>query len=700
VTLPEFARDEPDTMEELSPEARLELLDPEGWRGVLETYARTMKLAVALTDSGGRVLGQCYNPQPVWRLARGEAPQTSSGCYFCLAPHVPCTAVADAVRTGGVVLVHDRAGLAHVAVPLSLGGQPLGALIAGQVFNTYPEPLPLDAVARTFRVSPQQLWQAAIRQVPVSHASLLVYGNLLSHLGQAFLGQRYSAILHRKLDETNRRYQLMIDGAKDYALFTVNAAGIVTSWNSGAERLLGYSQADIQGQDFTRFYAPEEVRNGAPRRTLEKAARAGWAEDKGWRIRKDGTRFLADGSMSSLGKGNDREFGKLIHDVSERRKSEAALLQAHKLESIGILAGGIAHDFNNLLTGILGSVSFAKTTLQPDHPAFPVLDVAEHSCEKAAKLTMQLLAYAGKGQFVVTRFDFSALISELLPLIATSVPKAVRVETDLAPGLPWIEADASQIEQIVMNLVINGGEAMGLNGGTLRIATGVAVLEAGTEGKPGRHVYMEVRDSGCGMSEATKASMFDPFFTTKFTGRGLGLAAVSGILRGHKGRMELDSAPGKGTAFRVFFPAVDAAPALRVETAPAPAAFRGTGTILVVDDEPAVRKLAQVILEQRGYSVLAAADGQEGVELFRGNAAEIVAVLLDMTMPVMSGKEAFRLIREIRPDVPVIVSTGYSELVAIEQFGSGAAIGFVQKPYTVMKLGDSIRAAIEQPQNL
>jgi PAS domain S-box-containing protein len=696
VTLPKLAQIEPGTIE-LSPEARAELLDPEGWRGALETYAGTMKLAVALTDTGGRLLGQCYNPQPVWKLARGIAPAAGSGCYFCLLPCAPCTAVADALRTGGVVVGRGGSGMSHVAVPLYLGGQPIGALIAGQVFNHYPEPLPLQAVARAYGVSPQLLWQEAIRQVPLSRATLVVYGNLLAHLGEAFLGQRYSAILQRKLDETSHRYQLMIDGVKDYALFTVDAKGIVTSWNSGAERLLGYSQPEIEGQDFSRFYTPDDVRKGVPRKILEKTGLAGWAEDKGWRVRKDGTRFLADGAMSSLGQGNDREFGKLIHDTSERRKSEEALLQAHKLESIGILAGGIAHDFNNLLTGILGSVSFAKTTLAPDHAACPLLDVAEHSCEKAAKLTTQLLAYAGKGQFVITRFDFSALISEMLPLISTSVPKTVRLETVLATDLPWIEADASQIEQIVMNLVINGGEAMGLYPGSLRISTGVTFLEGGTEGKAGRYVYMEVQDSGCGMSEATKASMFDPFFTTKFTGRGLGLAAVSGILRGHQGRLEFDSAPGVGTTFKVFFPAVEA-PVLRVEKASPPAAFRGTGTILVVDDEPAVRKLAQMILEQRGYSVLTASDGRQGVDLFRDNADKIAAVLLDMTMPVMSGKEAFRQIREIRPDVPVVISTGYSELVAIEQFGAGATIGFVQKPYTVSKLNEKIKAAIEHPQ--
>lgn len=694
----ETAHDEPGPVE-LSPEARAELLDPEGWRGVLETYAGTMKLAVALTDSGGRLIGDCHNPQPVWRLTQGATPQGGTGCHFCLAPHVPCTAVEDALKTGGVVAVRDRAGLAHVAVPLSLDGQPLGALIAGQVFTQYPEPLPLQGLARTFRVSPQQLWHEAVRQVPLSSVTLRVYGDLLASLGQAFLGRRYSDILQRKLDETSRRYQLMVDGARDYALFTVDAAGCVTSWNSGAQRLLGYAQRDIVGQSFSRFYTLEDVGNGVPWSTLEKARLEGRAEDKSWRVRKDGTRFLAEGVISSLGEGNNREFGKLIHDVSERRKSEEALLQAQKLESIGILAGGIAHDFNNLLTGILGGVSLAKINMPPDHPARPFLDIAEQSCETAAKLTTQLLAYAGKGKFVVSRFDVSALISKLLPLIATSVPKNIRLQTVLPADLPWIEADASQIEQIVMNLVINGGEAMEPTGGTLRISTGAAALEGGTEGKPGKHVYMEVQDSGCGMNEATKASIFDPFFTTKFTGRGLGLAAVSGIVRGHSGRMELDSAPGKGTTFRVFFPAIEVH-TLRLKKAPSSVVFRGIGTILVVDDEPIVRALAQVILEHHGYSVLQAADGREAVDLFRDNEARIVAVLLDMTMPVMGGKEAYRQIREIRTDVPVIVSTGYSELVVIEQFGAGAAIGFVQKPYTAAKLGETIRTAIEHPQNL
>ena len=313
-----------------------------------------------------------------------------------------------------------------------------------------------------------------------------------------------------------------------------------------------------------------------------------------------------------------------------------------------------------------------------------MVEIAERSSARAAELVAQLLAYAGKGKFVITRFDYSALISAMLPLIAASIPRTVELELSLKPGLPWIEADASQIRQIVMNLIINGAESIGAGGGSVRVSTGV--LDEGAD------VFMEVKDSGSGMSETTKAKMFDPFFTTKFTGRGLGLAAVSGIVRGHKGKMRVDSIPGEGTTFMVSFPAVPAeVPKLvnpLVLTIPV-----GTGTILVIEDEACLRELSKAILKRSGYSVLLAKDGREGVEVFRQNAPGIAAVLLDMTMPVMGGHEALRLIREIRPGVPIILSSGYSEVFAREELGD-TIVGFIQKPYVAAKLVESIQEAM------
>jgi PAS domain S-box-containing protein len=669
---------------EVSPELCSELLDHEGWRKILDTYAGTMKLAVALTDEHGCQLGECHNPQPIWSMAQGTTKQTEGGCSFCLSPLDPCRAVEEALRTGKVAISQDLAGLAHVAVPLSLGGHHLGALIAGQVFSRYPEPLRLQRVAKHYRISAQQLWHKAIQQFPITRATLLVYGDLLMSLGDAYVGQRHAAILRRDLAETDQRYRLLIDGAKDYALFTVDLRGRIAGWNSGAERLFGFKTAEIEGRDYACLFTPEDVRDDVIKRRLHEADRVGSIVTDGWRVRKDGARFYATGVMTSLGEGAGREYGILLRDVTELHKSEEALRQTQKLETLGVLAGGIAHDFNNLLAGIVLSLNCVKTSLPADHAATPMIEVAEEASAKAAELTTQLLAYAGKGKFVITRFDFSALVSDMLPLITASIPKTVQLQLELTPGLPWVEADASQVRQIAMNLVINGAEAIGAGGGTVRVSTGVRKSD----------VYMEVKDSGAGMSEETKSRIFDPFFTTKFTGRGLGLAAVTGILRGHKGRIEVDSVMGEGSTFTVYFPAVE--PGVpKIPKAALPATAPSTGTILFAEDEPAVRTLTKLVLEASAYKVLVAKNGREAVDIFQQNAAEISIVLLDMTMPVMGGKEAFRLIRAIRADVPLIMLTGYTEDIAREDLGADALAGFIQKPYSADKLLAEIRASLE-----
>jgi PAS domain S-box-containing protein len=658
-----------------------ELLDPDSWGETLSRYGRTMKVAVGLTDIHGKLLGPCHNPQPVWSLV-GRASSGPGQCPFCLAPPKHCTAVVAALASGKIVYADDQCGLAHAAIPLFLGRQRLGALIAGQTFVQYPQPLALQRIAKHFGASQQDLWKAAVRQVPLSRATLRLYADLLASLGQAFLRQRYAAILGRKLHQTNERYRLIIEGSRDYALFTFDRHGCVTSWNPAAERLLGYAESEIVGKNYSRFFTSEDAQSGVPQREILVAEQNGWTEKEAWRVRKDGTRILCKIVTARLGEGDAREYGKLLHDVTEERKSAEAALQAQKLESIGVLAGGIAHDFNNLLTSILGNVSLAMAGLPANDPTRPLLDLAERSSLKAAALIAQLLSYAGKGNAVVTRFDLSGLISELLPLIQTSIPKTVRLDLSLLPGLPWIRADASEIEQIVMNLVINGAESIGPEGGTLRVSTGASATE----------VYLEVRDSGCGMDEATQRRIFEPFFTTKFTGRGLGLSAVSGILRRLDGRLEVKSAPGEGSTFRIVFPGVPAQlPEPKTIAKPDP---RGTGVILVVDDEPPVRDLARAVLERYGYSVLTAENGQEAVEVFRRHADTITAVLLDLTMPVMGGGEAFHLMNEIRPGIPVIISSGYGESSVRDQF-TGALAGVIKKPYTVSELREKIAAALK-----
>jgi signal transduction histidine kinase/CheY-like chemotaxis protein len=387
----------------------------------------------------------------------------------------------------------------------------------------------------------------------------------------------------------------------------------------------------------------------------------------------------------------------------QRRELEDQLRQAQKLESIGLLAGGVAHDFNNLLTGILGNASLAIESLDPPEPARTMLQDVIRASERAADLTRQLLAYAGKGRFVIQRLDLSAVVREISDLIRTSIPRRVDVRLELDHDLPPVEADSSQIQQLVMNLVINAGEAVGESAGVVLVRTSLRELDreaasrCGDVLRPGKYVQLEVEDTGCGMDESTVQHIFDPFFTTKFTGRGLGLAAVQGIVRAHRGAIKVFSTPGAGTTFRALLPAAapSAAELTRSRQDRAAPALAGSGTVLVVDDESLVRRIARSTLERYGYGVVEASNGREGVEALRGSPRDFSLVLLDMMMPVMGGEEAFAKMKEIRPDLPIILSSGYDEQEATRRFAGKGVSGFIQKPYTSERLGRKVRDTID-----
>lgn len=372
----------------------------------------------------------------------------------------------------------------------------------------------------------------------------------------------------------------------------------------------------------------------------------------------------------------------------ERRILEEQLRHAQKLESIGLLAGGIAHDFNNLLTGIMGNASLLLDSLILSDSERIMLDDVIRATEQAAILTRQLLAYAGKGKFVIELVGLSELVQDIGHLIRSSIPRTAEVILDLDRNLPPVEADPSQMQQLVMNLVINAAEAIGEERGRVRIRTALRTLGTAS------YVCLEVRDSGCGMDAATQGQIFDPFFTTKFTGRGLGLSAVQGIVRGHKGFIEVESASGAGSTFTVLLP--PAPPAMRNNAAgePETEALWGSGTILIADDEPLVRRTARVALERYGYRVHLAQNGSEAVDLFRSLKDDLAAVVLDLTMPVMGGEEAYREMHRIRADIPVIISSGYDELEAMRRFAGQGAAGFLKKPYTARKLAEKLKSTL------
>jgi signal transduction histidine kinase/CheY-like chemotaxis protein len=391
-------------------------------------------------------------------------------------------------------------------------------------------------------------------------------------------------------------------------------------------------------------------------------------------------------------------------DVTERRRVQEAMVETQKLESLGVLAGGIAHDFNNLLVGILGNADLALAELDGDSAARTTVQEIRLAGRRAADLARQMLAYAGKGRLEVQQVDLGKLVAETSSLLRSTVHKGVAIEMDAPEGEAFVEADATQLRQVVMNLVVNGSDAIGTNGGRIRVslrseqvtASTIAGAYAAPDLQPGRFIALRVTDSGCGMDAETMARIFDPFFTTKFTGHGLGLAAVLGIIRSHHGAIRVESEPGRGTTFTILLPALERQKTPREVSSAGSGEWKGKGTILVVDDDQTVRKLTRKAVTLFGFDVIEAVDGMDGVERFAEHADEICAVVIDMTMPRLSGDEALARIREIRPEAKVILMSGYASEEASERIGASPD-AFIQKPFTLDVLRDTLREVLGAP---
>jgi len=392
----------------------------------------------------------------------------------------------------------------------------------------------------------------------------------------------------------------------------------------------------------------------------------------------------------------------VARDITDQRNLEQQMVHTQKLESLAVLAGGIAHDFNNLLTGILGNADLAKEELSPLSPARTSLNGIEVAARRAADLCRQLLAYSGRGRFIIQPIALQELVQEMGHLLSVSISKKVVLKFHFAQDLPAVEADATQLRQVVMNLIVNASEAIGERSGVISITTGLAYCDAAylhgcftSDGiAEGDFVYLEIADTGDGMDKATLERIFDPFFTTKFTGRGLGLAAVLGIVRGHKGAIKVYSEKHRGSTFKLLFPICESSAIPVTPPHSAQAEYRGQGTVLLADDEETIRSLGRRMLQRWGFEVLLAADGKEAVEIFRDGRNKIALVILDLTMPHLDGEACYRELRQIRPDVRVILSSGYNEQDVVNRFAGKGLAGFVQKPYTSEELLAKIRLAL------
>jgi PAS domain S-box-containing protein len=502
------------------------------------------------------------------------------------------------------------------------------------------------------------------------------------------------------LRQSEEKFRILAETSPDY-IYQVDAKGEIIYASTSVEQITGYKPQELIGRRFSDLINPSDLSD-----TMEKFQTA--LSQKGKEIfelrfiKKDGTTIdvethattmMEDGKIVGV-QGITRDITHRKREEEERRRLEAKVQHAQKLESLGVMAGGIAHDFNNLLMGILGNADLALLKLAPESPGREGVDRIVTAARRAAELTNQMLAYSGKGRFVVGPIELNRLVTEMGHLLETVISKKAAMQFHLTDRLPAIEADASQVRQVVMNLITNASEALAEESGTIGLSTGVVEAdetylsesELGEDLAPGHYVSLEVSDTGTGMDAETRQRIFDPFFTTKFIGRGLGLAAVQGIVRGHKGAIRVYSEPGRGSTVEVLFPASEKVAREKEPRAPAPEGRTEGVTILLVDDDPQVREVAEAMLTEPGFRVLTAADGREGVETYRRHCDEIAVVVLDMTMPEMSGEEAFREIRRIRADACVVLSSGYNEQDATSRFAGKGLAGFIQKPYRSAEL--------------
>jgi PAS domain S-box-containing protein len=388
-------------------------------------------------------------------------------------------------------------------------------------------------------------------------------------------------------------------------------------------------------------------------------------------------------------------------DVTDRKALELQMREMQRLESLGVLTGGIAHDFNNILQTILGNADLVAMDQSLSTFNRDCVESISRAGFRMAELTRQMLAYSGAHRFELRPVALNDVVREMRSLLEVAVSKKAALFFEMAEDLPAVRADPDQLHQVVLNLVTNAVEAVSGSAGRITVSTGRmrvdaaclarCALNSGLE--PGEYVFLRVEDTGCGMSEEVKAKMFDPFFSTKFIGRGMGLPAVLGIIRGHGGAIHVESEVGRGSALTILFRAAEPEPAATAAVGPAPAAEAPVPAkaVLIVDDEKSVRDVAQRMLARAGFEVWTAADGEEAVALFRERGERVGVVLLDLTMPNLGGEETFAALRAIRPDVPVLMVSGYNEAEATERLAGRNLNGFIQKPFQMAALIAAVR---------
>jgi PAS domain S-box-containing protein len=504
-------------------------------------------------------------------------------------------------------------------------------------------------------------------------------------------------LAEESLRRSEEQFRLLVQGVTDYAIYMLTPDGRVSSWNAGAQRIKGYCAEEIIGEHFSRFYTEPDQRAGAPQVALETAARDGRFEKEGWRIRKDGSKFLANVVIDTIraSDGTILGYAKITRDITELRKSERALqearealFQSQKMDAIGQLTGGVAHDFNNLLTVILGSLELLRKRLPADPKAMRLVDNAIHGAQRGAGLTQRMLAFARRQELKPVALDVADLVRSMTDLLHSSLGATAEIRMDFASGLNKVLADPNQLELAILNLAVNARDAMP-KGGSVVIAAKEENVAGATDLKAGRYVCLSVTDDGCGMDEATRRRALEPFFTTKGVGKGtgLGLSMVHGMIQQSGGKFVLKSRKGEGTTAELWLPVAAAAPDHLQERADAKPLNGNEGplVILAVDDDALVLLNTAAMLEDLGHTVLEATSGRSALEIIRRE-DNIDLVITDQAMPHMTGSDLAAAIRVEKPHLPIILATGFAELPP----GADEDLPKLSKPFLQHQLADAI----------
>ena len=507
-----------------------------------------------------------------------------------------------------------------------------------------------------------------------------------------------------------KRFSAVIDNIED-GVITISDCGLIESFNPGARKIFGYREEEVIGHN-VKILMPEPYHSEHDG-YMEHHITTGEKKVIGIRREvegrhKDGNVFPMELEVNEVSIDNVRRFVGITHDVSERKQAEEEkrlleqqLQHTQKQESLGQLSGGIAHNFNNILAIIIGYCGLTKMNFETAEKNIPIIETA---AERAALLCRQMMAYSGKAQLTMAKVNMVMQLDETIVMLKSSLPQNAVIKTNLSASIPMIEGDVNQLNQLVMNLIINASEAIGTAQGEVNILLAEFEVITGKTVEdynripipPGEYICLEVTDNGCGMDEATQSRLFEPFFTTKFTGRGLGMSAVLGIIQSHGGALQLFSQPTQGTTFKIYLPAlVEELTGDENESSTASKAWQGNGTILLVEDEEQVRFIAKELLEMFGFTVLEALNGKEALEIYQKNAADIILVFTDIGMPVMDGYELVEKLKKLKPELPIIISSGYGDADVKVRIGSDNIAGVASKPYNADKLRKVLKSVVE-----